>query len=310
MALTQIAPERYRDSATGQVLTLSQALGLYGPAAIPNAGPGPGPTASTMPAPVPSLNLNANDQSARMLALREEILTSLRPMMTGAPGSSPATDAAVEAFKVRTLPIIQNQMALRGLNHSPAVAQVAGDTLAQALPQFITADLQNRLGAVDRASGLIPAENQVYGTQQQTAVAGRDIALREQLDPRRLGLEEELGRGNLGQSGAQLVANIANQEATRGLEGYKTAGQLQLGVGDLNLRAGQLQQEQQRLALQASQGAGGLQRDLSQQVADAFQSERLRLQGLSEGASFGVFGGAALPPSLQSASKTSGSSSK
>lgn len=252
-------------------------------AAIARASQGPGPIASTMPAPVSPISgaITPTDQSARMLALREEILTSLRPMMTGAPGSSPATDAAVEAFRVKTLPVIQNQMALRGLNHAPAVAQVAGSTLAEALPQFITADLSNRLSAVDRASGLIPAENQVYGTQQQSI-----------------------------QGATKLSSDIAHQEAMRQLEGYRTAGQLQLGLGDLSLRAGQLQQEQQRLALQANQGAGGLQRDLSQQVADAFQAERLRLQGLSEGASFGVFGGAAVPPSIQQASKTSGSSSK
>ena len=321
--------------------------------------------------------ITAADQTARFLALREELLGSLRPFMTGAPGASPLTDAAIEAFKVKTLPVIGNTMTLRGLGHSPAVAQVAGETLAQALPQFITTDLTNRLSAAQQAAGLIPTETQVFGTQQQADVAARAQALREQLeprvqlgqlgisaraqalqeeiqrghlglrgraqllrerlDPRALALQEEIQRGQvgisgraqtlreqldpraqalqeevqlgqLGLSGAGLAATIGNQEAMRQLEGYRTAGQFGLGVGDLGIRAGQLQQEQQRLALQATQGAGGLQRDLQQGVADSIQAERLRLQGLSEGGSFGVFGGSVLPPSIQQATKTTGSS--
>lgn len=290
--------------------------------------------------------LTADDQTTRMLALREELLTSLRPFITGAPGSSPLTDAAIEAFKVKTLPIIQQQMLLKGLGHSPAVSQVTGETLALALPEFLNADLVNRLNATNQAAGLIGTENQVFGTQGQLALggraqtlaetiqpgqltvaqaqqrlaeeiqrgqlglAGRETALREAIEPRRIALEETVGTGQLGQSGAKLSADIAHQEALRQLEGFRTAGQLQLGLGDLGIRTGQLQQGQQQLALQAGQGAGGLQRDIAQAVADARQAERLRVQGLSEGGSFGIFGGNVIPPSLQQASRTTGSSSK
>ena len=254
--------------------------------------------------------LTADDQTARMLALREELLTSLRPYMAGAPGTSPMTDAAIEAFKIKTLPIIQQQMLLKGLGHSPAVSQITGETLAMALPEFLNADAANRLNATAQAAGLTGAENQVFGTQGQLALGGRDIALREALDPRRVALEEQVGRGQLGLSGVKLSADIANQEAMRQLQAYQTSGNLSLGLTDAYTKAAQIQQEQQRLALQAGQGAGALQRDIAQQVADSVQAERLRLQGLSEGATMGVFGGSVLPPSIQQTSRTKTSSSK
>lgn len=234
---------------------------------------------------------------AQMAALREEILASLRPgfagsgqaltslspFLTGAPGGSPATDAAIEAFKIKTLPVIRNQMTLSGLGHSPAVAQVAGDTLAQALPQFITADMTNRLNAARLASDI------GTGTTSQAQGINRSDA-------------------DLGLAGVRLASDIANTEGMRQIEAARTAGQLQLGAGDLAARAAQLQQEQQRLALQAGQGAGGLQRDIAQSVSDSVQAERLRLQGLSEQGSFGVFGG--LPSQALQKSSTKQSSSK
>ena len=234
-----------------------------------------------------------------LASLRNEILTSLRPTMagqtaardsltpflTGAPGSSPMLDAAIAAFKLKTEPLIQQQMQLKGLGHSPAVSQVTGETLALALPEFINADMTNRLQAAQMAGGMGANAAGLAGT-----IAERDA--------------------NLGLSGTKLSADIANQEALRALEAYKTAGTLQLGQGDLAVKAAQLQQEQQRIALQSGQAAGGLQRDISQGVNDAYQAERLRLQGLSEGGSYGIFGGSVVPPSLSQGSKTAGSSSK
>lgn len=283
--------------------------------------------------------LTPEDQSARFLALRDEILTALRPAMAGAPGTSPLTDAAIGAFKLKTLPLIQQQMTLKGLGHSPAVSQVAGETLAMALPEFINADLVNRLNATGQAANLIPAENQVVGTQGQLALggraqtlqeqiqpralslqeeiqrgqlglSGRQVALSEQLDPRRVALEEEVGRGQLGLAGTKLAADIANQEAARQMQAAWQAGQLSLGQGDLYARAAQIQQAQQQLALAGFSGAGGLSRDVQQAVADSAQAERLRLQGLAEGSTIGLFGGSVLPPSLISSSRTKQSSSK
>jgi len=235
---------------------------------------------------------------AQMAALRDAILTSLgpavfgqgearaslSPFLTGMPGFSPMTDAAIEAFRVKTLPIIQQQMTLKGLGHSPAVSQITGEMLAEALPQFITQDMTNRLRAAE-----------VAGAQGQSAagLAGT-IAERE---------------ANLGLTGTRLAADIANAEAMRELEAFRSAGQLQLGLTDAMARAAQIQQEQQKLALQAGQGAGGVQRDIAQAVSDAFQAERLRLQGLSEAGSFGIFGGQTLTPSqVRTVTKSSGSS--
>lgn len=254
--------------------------------------------ATTPPAPVGVTAPGALMSPAQMAALRESILTSLQPaiagqgearaalspFLTGMPGFSPITDAAIEAFKVKTLPLIQQQMTLKGLGHSPAVSQVTGEMLAEALPQFITQDMTNRLRAAELA-----------GTMGQGAA----------------GLAGTVGEreANLGLSGTRLAADIANAEAMRELEGFRSAGQLQLGLTDAMTKAGQLQQEQQKLALQAGQGAGGVQRDIAQQVSDAFQAERLRLQGLSEAGSFGVFGGQILPPSLSATTRTKSSGS-
>lgn len=232
---------------------------------------------------------------------QQQAMASLTPFLTGAPGSSPLTDAAIEAFKVKTLPIIGNQMTLRGLGHSPAVAQVAGETLAMALPEFINADLRNRLNAAQLVGELgSGATTQGANLYRSTADVGQNAAT---LASSITGREAELGL-----SGARLSADIANAEAMRGLEAYRTAGQLQLGLTDSAARAAQIQQEQQRLALQAGQAGGGLQRDIAQGVADAVQAERLRLQGLSEGGTFGVFG-SVVPTSIGQTSTTRSSSS-
>lgn len=235
---------------------------------------------------------------AQMAAVRDAILmslapavagqgearASLSPFLTGMPGFSPITDAAIEAFKVKTLPLIQQQMTLKGLGHSPAVSQVTGEMLAEALPQFITADMTNRLRAAELAGSMGAGASGQAGNILET-------------------------EANLGLSGTRLAADIANAEAMRELEAFRSAGQLQLGLGGAMTDAAKLQQAQQQLALQAGQGAGGVQRDIATQVSDAFQAERLRLQGLSEAGSFGVFGGQVLPPSLQATTKTKSSGS-
>lgn len=296
--------------------TLAQAGGSAPPAAAPTMSSGPGAIMSP----------------AAMAALRNEILASIRPAMGGTvdpttiealnamrpsmtgtsataqslmpfiqgqPGSSPMTDAAIEAFKVKTLPIIQQQMLLKGLGHSPAVSQVTGETLAMALPEFINNDMTNRL----RAAEIMNAERNTAGGL--FASTGGRVA-----DTRRDAITSAgnvlSGEANFGLKGTELAANIANAESMRDLEAFRSAGQLQLGLADSQARAAQIQQEQQKLALRAGQGAGGLQRDITQGVSDAYQAERLRLQGLSEGASFGVFGGQTLTPLQQ---KTTGSQS-
>lgn len=241
----------------------------------------PGSPASAPAALPPPAGITANDQTARFLALRDELLASLRPFMTGAPGSSPLADATIAAFKAKALPVIQQQGVLQGLNYSPAIPQMTADALAQAMPQVISADLTNRLTATGQAANLIPAENQIFDTQ-----------------------------ATVGTNAAKLISDIANNEATRNIAAFNTAGNLSLGSIDAYAKAAQLSQNQQQLALQAAAGGGQLQQDVAQGALDAIQAERLRLQGLSEGATTGLFGGSVLPPTLQSTTKGKTSSSK
>lgn len=200
----------------------------------------------------------------------ELVRQGIDPFLQGAPGESPLTLAAVDAFRRNTLPIIQQQMQLAGLGQSGALGVAIGDAMAGSLPQFITADLQNRFQAA----------NVLQGEDQLT------------------------------QSAAQLAANIANQERALQLQSLQTGGNLLLGLTDPLAKAGQLQQEQQRLALQAVGAGGELQRGIVQESFDASQAERLRQQALAENATTGLFGSSVLPPVAQQRSTTKSSSSK
>jgi hypothetical protein len=48
----------------------------------------------------------------------------------------------------------------------------------------------------------------------------------------------------------------------------------------------------------------------AQQVEDAMRMELLRLQGLGEAGTTGIFGGSVVPPSISEGSTTSGTTSK
>lgn len=188
------------------------------------------------------------------------------PYLYGAPGFSPMMSAGVEAFNRNTRPILEQQMQLQGLGKSPAVGVATADALAGILPQFISEDNANRF----KAAGVLQGEE------------------------------------GLNQSAASLAANIANQEQMRQMQAYQYAGQMQLGMGGLYNQGWQNQIAQQQLALQAAGAGGELQRQIAQQALDSAQMERLRLQGLAEQASSGVFGNV-IPPS--GISNTSGRTS-
>lgn len=211
-----------------------------------------------------------------------DIQGALNPMMTGAPGSSPLTAAAIEAWKLQTMPILQQQMQLQGLGRSPAMPQVLGNSLAAAMPQFINQDIQNRLRA----------------TELYNAFAGRT-------GQERFGAANVMqGEEGLTQNAAKLTADISGQEAQRQLQAFGLGGNLLLGLTDPLRSAAQLQQEQQKIGLQAFGAGGELQQSTAQNVADAAQMERLRQQGLAEQSSTGLFGGSILPPTLSTTSNT------
>lgn len=207
---------------------------------------------------------------------------ALNPMMTGAPGSSPLTTAAIEAWKLQTMPILQQQMQLQGLGRSPAMPQVLGNSLAVAMPQFINQDIQNRLRA----------------TELYNAFAGRT-------GQERFGAANVMqGEEGLTQNAAKLAADISNQEANRQLQSFAVGGNLLLGLTDPLAKAAQLQQEQQKIGLQAFGAGGDLQQSVAQNVADAAQMERLRRQGLAEQSTTGLFGGSVLPPTMGTSTTT------
>ena len=226
----------------------------------------------------PYLDPSTLPPSEKVAALQ----AALNPMMTGAPGSSPLTQAAIEAWKQTTMPIVQQQFQLQGLGRSPAMPQALGNSLAVAMPQFIQADLQNRL----RASELY------------NAFGGRVGQERFQ------GVNAMQGEEGLTQNAAKLAADISNQESQRQLQSFATGGQLLLGLTDPLRSAAQIQQAQQQLGLQAFGAGGELQQTTAQNVADAAQMERLRQQGLAEQSSTGLFGGSVLPPTLGTATTT------
>lgn len=198
----------------------------------------------------------------------ELVRFGIDPFLLGAPGSSPLTAAAIDAFNRNTRPLIENQLTLAGLGNSGALGVATADALAGALPQFILQDFDNRF----KAAGVLQGEDQ------------------------------------LNQSAAQLAANIANQEATRQIQAFGTAGNLVLGLGDPFTQAGAQQQQQQQTALQAFGAGGDIQQQTAQGALDAAQLERLRQQGLAEASTTGLFGGSVIPPSgLQTTNSRSSS---
>ncbi len=221
-------------------------------------------TVNPQPAGVP---LGALSQ----LALQGPATAGFAPFTQGPLGFSPATQAALQQFNQVTRPGLQNQAALAGLGNSPALLEAISLGQAQALPGFISQDLQNRLTASQ-------------GLQQGIGLAGQLTGAGEQL----------------GQSAAGLAANISGGEAQRQLQAAQISGNLLLGqASNVAFPAAQTQLAQQQQALTAFGGGGQLQRGITQEQIGATQQERLRQQALSEQATTGIFGGSVLPPTLQ-----------
>lgn len=205
--------------------------------------------------------------------LSQATLSGALPFISGGLADSPAVQASIGAFNELTLPVIQQQLQLQGLGQSPAVAEAAGSALAQSLPAILQNEQRNRLAAL----GFLP--------QQQ------ELAQREE---------------TLGQQAAQLAANIAATQQAQQLDAFRTAGNLALGLGSNLQNAGQLQLQQQQLALQGLSQAGELQQATAQDTFNAEQADFLRRLGLAESASSGVFGSTGLPLDTVATTKSSG----
>lgn len=196
---------------------------------------------------------------------------SLLPFLEGELGQSPATLAAIEAFKRQALPIVQQEAQLAGLGRSGALLDAEGYALSQALPPLYQQEAQNRLAAQGLA----------------------DTA-------RFRGIEGLQGEERLNLATGQQAADIAGAEANRQLQANQSTGNLLLGYGNLLSGLSGLESGQQQQALAGFTEGGQLQRDVTQEGLDAAELERLRLQGLSEEVSVGLFGGQAIPPVIAS----------
>lgn len=114
------------------------------------------------------------------MALVDDVMQAYAPFVQGPMGYSPATQAATGAFLQNTLPVIQGQAQLQGLGSGPAVADIAGRSLATALPQFIQSDLSNRLAAAQGLTGLgsnviLPGQAQAANFLQSAGEAQRGM---------------------------------------------------------------------------------------------------------------------------------------
>ena len=225
-----------------------------------------------------------------------ELTAQLQQFTGGTPGMSPATQAAIDAFQQAQLPVIQQQFQLQGLGRSPALGSAVAGGLTQAMVPFMQQDLSNRL----QATGM--------GAQQQQF--GQQFGLQQELGRGQLGLgqraqslAEFMQPAQLGQSAAGLAAQIGQNESNRQLQALGLQGQLAMGMTDPMARAAALEQQRQQMALQGFGAAGTAQRDVTQQLIDEQQREFLRRQGLAEQGTVGVFG-TVLPPAMQSGSTT------
>lgn len=119
-----------------------------------------------------------------------------------------------------------------------------------------------------------------------------------------------MGGEQLNQSGAKLMADIANQQQMAQYQGNQQMLQALAGLGQNAGTAAQAQNQQLQTALGGMGGAGQLQQNVTQQQLDNAQMDFLRRQGLSEQSSTGIFGGTVVPPTVQQAAKSTTSSSK
>ena len=247
------------------------------------------------------------------------ITAGLSPFLQGQPGQGPLTQAAIERFKIETLPILEGQVALAGQTSSPALADLTGRSLAVALPQFIQADLDNRFKAAEGlqaqqrfglegavASGKLAQEHADLGVRSalglgQLGVAQRAQTAQEQVQNAQQRLAEEIQRGNLvigqrgielrekteaeqlQQSAAQTIANISNQQETRKLNAARAAAELIIGFGgQVSVPLAELETQKAMAAINALIENGARMKDIEDAIETASQAERDRIQRLSE----------------------------
>lgn len=140
----------------------------------------------------------------------------LLPFITGPVGFSPATQAALQAFQLNTLPTLQNQAALAGLGNSGALLSSIGQSLATALPGFIQGDLANRIQASGLAAGI---GNQEATRQLQAAQTAGNLLT------------------GFGQSVAAPAAQIQQSQLAQALQGFQGAGGLEQNILQQQLEA-------------------------------------------------------------------------
>lgn len=189
--------------------------------------------------------------------------------------------------------------ALSGYQNQAQLEQQAQQAADQArlgglnsLGQQQTISQQNQLGGLNALGQQGGLENQALQTAGQLRLGGAQA------------LQGEEG---LNQNAAQLSANIANQEAQRQLQAQQVAQQGLMGYSSNYAQPlGAMQSQGQQSALTGLAAGGELQQGQQQAMSDAQRQEFLRLQGLSEGGTTGLFGGSVLPPTFEGTTSTKG----
>ena len=135
------------------------------------------------------------------------------PFITGDLGQDPATQAYIQAFQQNVLPTIQGQLQLQGLGSGPAVADVAGRSLATALPQIQQNALQNRLTA---SKGFADIGSQLAIPSAQADVQNQ--------------LQAGQGLTNLGSNVVIPSGDLQLRQQAQTLQGLQSAGELTRGM--------------------------------------------------------------------------------
>ena len=193
------------------------------------------------------LAITPDEQVALLRRIQGIVFPTVEAFTTGAPGASPALRAAIEAFQQQTLPVIQQQFQLQGLQGSPALGIATGRALTQALVPLLQQEQQLRLQAAGlpiQVGGLSAELGRQAG---QERIAQAEITSREAMLGRQLTAQEQAQIRELAARRAEFGEQLAFQrEAAVGrVEGAPTleAGRLTLAGQELTQRE-QLTREQ------------------------------------------------------------------
>ena len=234
------------------------------------------------------VTLSPTEQVALLRRIQDVVFPVVEGFTGGRPGESPLTRAALELFQQETLPIIQQQFQLQGLQGSPALGIATGRALSQALVPLLQQEQQLRFQAAGlpiQVGGLAAEFGRQAGQERiaqaeitsREAMLGRQLTAQEQAQIRELALAREMLQGAVGGTPTLQARQVALQER---LEPQRFAFQQETGREQLTQSAAQLAAhiaaEQQRIGLQGLQTGGQLILGLTDPLAQAARLAQAR----------------------------------